>query len=185
MRARSNDALDGKAIVRTPHRAATKLQQPHKLLKTGATVSLVAAMLALSACKTEQVFTNGPSIEDQQLALVAEGSSRDQVLLALGTPSTTGTFDNEVFYYITQKRSRKLAYQKLRLIDQRVVAIYFNAEDTVERVADYGIEDGKVIDFISRTTPTGGKDETFLQRLFSSTGSGVTAPPPLSGGSGF
>lgn len=146
---------------------------------------LIGGMLTVSGCKTEQVFVNGPSIDQQQLALVATGSSRDQVLLALGTPSTTGTFDNEVFYYISQKRSRKLAYQKLQLIDQRVVAVYFDSEDIVERVADYGIEDGKVFDFISRTTPTGGKDETFLQRLFSPTASGTNAPPPLSGGGTF
>ena len=35
---------------------------------------------------------------------VPVGSSREQVLLALGTPSTTATFDNEVFYYISQTR---------------------------------------------------------------------------------
>lgn len=139
----------------------------------------VAGLLTMSACTTEQVFTNGPQIEEQQLALVPVGSSRDQVLLALGTPSTTGTFDNEIFYYISQKRKRQLAYQKLKLIDQRVVAIYFDEEDTVARVADYGIQDGKVFDFISRTTPTGGRDVTFLQRLLGVGSSSKSAKPAV------
>ncbi len=138
--------------------------------------TIVAAALFSAGCTAEKVLTNGPQITEQQLALVPVGSSRDQVLLALGTPSTTGTFDNEVFYYITQKRARRFAYQKLELIDQRVVAIYFNEEETVERVADYGIQDGKLFDFISRTTPTGGKDQTFLARILSPSSSGPIKP---------
>lgn len=146
-------------------------------------VALGTALIA-SGCKTEQVFVNGPQIEQDQLALVPVGSSRDQVLLALGTPSTTGAFDNEVFYYISQKRKRRLAYQKLKLIDQRVIAIYFDGTDTVERVADYGLQDGKVFDFISRTTPTGGKDITLISRLFgrsSSSKPGAVPNIPLPG----
>ena len=146
---------------------------------------IIGASLALSACTTEQVFNNGPQIDEQQLALVPVGSSRDQVLLALGTPSTTGTFDNEVFYYISQKREKNFAFQKARLVDQRVMAIYFNEEATVDRIADYGLQDGRIFDFITRTTPTGGKDLTFLGRLFDFTNSnkdGRPSTPPLPGG---
>ena len=51
--------------------------------------------------------------------------------------------------------------------DQRVVAIYFDEDRRVERVASYGIKDGKVFDFVSRTTPTAGSDVNFLKQLFS------------------
>lgn len=144
----------------------------------------LAAALALQGCKTEQILTNGPVLDEQQLALVPVGSSRDQVLLALGTPSTTGTFDNEVFYYISQKRKRNLAYQKLKIIDQRVVAIYFDENETVSQVADYGMQDGRIFDFISRTTPTGGKDQSFLARLFSPSKTAPGQPPPIRPGGG-
>jgi len=36
----------------------------------------------------------------------------------------------------------------------------------VERVANYGMEDGKLIDFVSRTTPTAGAESTFLKGMF-------------------
>jgi outer membrane protein assembly factor BamE (lipoprotein component of BamABCDE complex) len=129
-------------------------------------IALITANLVLSGCTTEKVLSNGPNLDETQMQLVPVGSSRDQVLLALGTPSTTGTFDNEVFYYISQKRTRRYAYQKLKLIDQRVVAIYFDDQNVVSQVADYRLQDGKVFDFISRTTPTGGRDITLLSRLF-------------------
>ena len=145
-----------------------------------AAVLLAASLFSAQGCQTEQVFNNGPQIDEQQLALVPVGSSRDQVLLALGTPSTTGTFDNEVFYYISQQRRKTFAYQKPQLVDQRVLAIYFTEDATVERVANYGLQDGKIFDFISRTTPTGGKDLTFLGRLVDFTNRNQDAPPTTS-----
>ena len=106
------------------------------------------------------------------------GSSREQVLLALGTPSTTATFDNEVFYYISQTRRRSVAFENPHIIDQKVLAVYFGADDRVARIANYGLKDGKVFDFISRTTPTGGKDQNFLAQII--TGAGKLAPPSAS-----
>jgi outer membrane protein assembly factor BamE (lipoprotein component of BamABCDE complex) len=52
-----------------------------------------------------------------------------------------------------------------KVIDQRVVAVYFDKKQQVERVANYGLQDGKVFDFISETTPTGGADQNFLQQV--------------------
>lgn len=150
----------------------------NKLTNQGCIAAILFAMVTLSSCNTETVLSNGPIIDQQQLALVPVGSSRDQVLLALGTPSTTGNFGSEVFYYISQKRKRRLAYQKLALVDQRVLAIYFDENETVSQVANYGMQDGKVFDYISRTTPTGGKDQTLLSRLFSGNKK-KSGPPPI------
>jgi outer membrane protein assembly factor BamE (lipoprotein component of BamABCDE complex) len=52
-----------------------------------------------------------------------------------------------------------------QITDQRVVAIYFDKDRRVERIASYGIKDGKIFDFISRTTPTAGSDLNFLKQL--------------------
>ena len=150
-------------------------------MRAGCIMLALAGTLALGACNTKDVITNGPVIGEDQIALVPVGSSREQVLLALGSPSTTGTFDNEVFYYISQKRQRSMAYQKLKLVDQRVLAIYFDEEGIVQQVADYGLRDGKVFDFISRTTPTGGKDQTLLGRILAPSNKGVSAAPPAVG----
>ena len=145
---------------------------------------LLVSGLVVTGCRSDQVFSNGPQIEETQISLVPEGSSKDQVLLALGTPSTTGTFDNEVYYYISQTRKRRYDYQKLKIVDQRVVAIYFNEEDVVSQVADYRMQDGKVFDFISRTTPTGGRELTLLSRLFGGKKNDKPVVPQLGGLSG-
>lgn len=119
----------------------------------------------IAGCTTEQIMHHGAIINSDQLDLIPVGSSRDQVLLALGSPSTKGQFTNEVFYYISQTRKKRYAYQKSRITEQQVLSVYFDDANTVSRVAKYGLQDGKVFDFISRTTPTSGKDYTFLTQL--------------------
>ncbi len=47
-----------------------------------------------------------------------------------------------------------------------MIAFYLDDKNRVTRVADYGLKDGVVFDFISRTTPTGGQESSFLGGIF-------------------
>ena len=132
--------------------------------KAFGTLALVAMMTTMAGC-TKQVLQQGYVQDERTLGLVGEGSSREQVLLALGTPSTRGTVDSDAYYYISQRRERTFAFQNLSVTDQKVLAVYFDDQGTVERIANYTLKDGKVFDTISRTTPTSGQDQTFLQQI--------------------
>ncbi|WP_210011369.1 outer membrane protein assembly factor BamE [Neorhizobium galegae] len=131
-------------------------------------MAMVVASITVSGCTSMQIgdtMYNGYVVDQKSLELIPVGSSREQVLLTMGTPSTTATFDTEVFYYISQKRTRAVAFMKPKIVDQTVLAIYFDKDGVVARRANYTMQDGKVFDTISRTTPTGGRDLTFLQQL--------------------
>jgi outer membrane protein assembly factor BamE (lipoprotein component of BamABCDE complex) len=136
------------------------------------------AVLALAGCASKEgglpgigpigkTTQHGYVVSEMALEQIPPGSSRDQVLIALGTPSTTATYSNEVFYYISQTRHRPVAFMNDKVVDQRIVAVYFDKDSKVERVANYGLKDGKVFDFVTRTTPTGGLDQNFLQQVLS------------------
>lgn len=156
------------------------------VLRTFAVASLCA--LSLSACNASSMLGSGTGalgtgetlhqgyvVDEQTLALVPVGSSREQVLLSLGTPSTTATFDHEVFFYISQTRKRPVAFMKPQLVDQSVLTIYFDKDGNVGRIANYTLKDGKPFDMVTRTTPTGGKEQTFLGQLLSGgAGKGIT-----------
>ena len=114
-----------------------------------------------------QTTQHGYVVSPMALEQIPPGSSKEQVLIALGSPSTTANYGGDVFYYISQTRQRPAAFLPEKVIDQRVVAVYFNKKDQVDHVANYGLKDGKVFDFISRTTPTGGADQSFLQQVLS------------------
>jgi outer membrane protein assembly factor BamE (lipoprotein component of BamABCDE complex) len=56
------------------------------------------------------------------------------------------------------------------VIDRRVVAIEFDQNDIVTAMNEYGLEDGRVIDLQTRTTPTHGRKLTILQQLLGNIG---------------
>jgi outer membrane protein assembly factor BamE (lipoprotein component of BamABCDE complex) len=132
----------------------------------GRLATLLGLSLLLAGC-FEASFQRGYVFDQAALDQVPVGASQEQVLLVLGTPTTVATVSGEVFYYISQVSERKVAFLRTEVVDQRVLAIYFNPERRVERVANYGIKDGKVFDFVSRTTPTGGEDLNILRQIFS------------------
>jgi outer membrane protein assembly factor BamE (lipoprotein component of BamABCDE complex) len=130
-----------------------------------ATVKVAAAVmmlgLLLGGCFSE-TYRKGYILPDGALEQIPIGSTQEQVLLVLGTPSTVATVSGEAFYYISQRSERPVGFMPQQLTDQRVVAVYFDKNRRVERLADYGMKDGRIFDFVSRTTPTGGKDTGFI-----------------------
>lgn len=152
--------------------------KPAGSLMRASALAVTFSAAGLAGCNTAEVLQQGYVVDDDALALTPVGSSREQVLLSLGTPSTTATFDeDEVFYYISQTRQRQFAFMQPRLVDQKVLAVYFDEAGTVSQIANYTLQDGRVFDLVSRTTPTGGRDLTFLGQLLSGAEEGT---PPSS-----
>jgi len=56
------------------------------------------------------------------------------------------------------------------IIDQRVLAIYFDDKGMVREIANYGLQDGKVFDFISRRTRTGGAEVSLIAQMLGAVG---------------
>ena len=136
---------------------------PWRSLRAVAGIALLCAVLA--GCSGEQ-FQKGYILPPGALEQIPIGASQDQVLIVMGTPSTVATLNGEVFYYISQRSERKVAFMNQRVVDQRVIAIYFDKNRQVQRLANYGLQDGKIFDFISRTTPTSGQEISYLTPLF-------------------
>ena len=134
-----------------------------RALRAVAAVALVCA--ALGGCTGEQ-FQKGYIMPPGALEQIPIGASQDQVLIVMGTPSTVATLNGEVFYYISQRSERPVLFMNQRVVDQRVIAIYFDKNRQVQRLANYGLQDGKIFDFISRTTPTSGQEMSYLAPLF-------------------
>jgi outer membrane protein assembly factor BamE (lipoprotein component of BamABCDE complex) len=150
-------------------KSLTKMRGPwHMRIISFAVLSAVS--LAISGCanslSTETELTHGYVLDERLLEQIKTGSSAEQVLVVMGTPSTTSTVGGDAWYYISQKSVQTMKFMGEDVVDQRVVAIYFDKKKKVERVANYGLQDGKIFDFVSRTTPTGGTNQSFVQGLF-------------------
>jgi len=131
--------------------------------------AVLVASLGLASCISETRH-RGYIMSEMALEQVPVGSSREQALVALGTPTTTADFGGESLYYISQTMRQPIAFMKAGVVDQRVLAVYLDADGRVSRIANYGLKDGRVFDFVSRTTPTTGSDVSFVGQLLSNTG---------------
>ncbi|MEL6967219.1 MAG: outer membrane protein assembly factor BamE [Pseudomonadota bacterium] len=139
-------------------------------------VAAIGVAAALTACSpkaldTSAEFSHGYQLNEESLALIPAGSSRAQVLLSMGQPSTTLKQNGlETFYYISQTKKRRVAFETPKVVNQRVLAVYFTPEETVDRIANYGLKEGKVFDFVKRVTPTSGRDLSFMGQLLGAAG---------------
>lgn len=131
-------------------------------------VLFVVGCVALAGCTP--VISNRGYLENQDAeAGVAAGvDTKTTIEQKLGDPSVQAAFGTDAWYYISQQE-RQVAFFTPSILNRHILAIYFDKDGKVSDMKHYGLEDGHVVAFESRTTPTRGREMTFLQQLFNAT----------------
>ncbi len=112
----------------------------------------------------------GHAVEDDVLAQLTVGvSSKTDVEALLGSPSATGTFDDNSWYYLSSV-TRQRPGRALAVEDQRSIAIIFDGRGAVQEIRRLGQQDGRDVALVSRVTPSPGNERTLLQQLFGNIG---------------
>lgn len=109
---------------------------------------------------------HGYQLDQAAIADVKVGQTAEQVLVTLGSPSTTSTVGGDAWYYISQRTARSIAFMAPKVVDQHVYAVYFDKGKKVTRLANYGLQDGKVVNFSGGATATVGADNNFIKGIF-------------------
>lgn len=132
--------------------------------------ALAALLLAGVAACSPIKHTHGYTPRSNELDEIKVGvDTRESVQNKLGRPSTLGAFDDDDWIYVSIK-SETIAFFEPEVVDKRVVLVTFDKEGVVADVGNYGIEDGRVIDMVSRKTPTSGRKLNMLQQVFQNIG---------------
>lgn len=141
---------------------------------------MVGLVTSLMAACTPQINHRGYYPKAGAFAQVSEGMAKSEVEGILGSPSTTASvnFQGDSYYYITSTTESRSFLTPVET-SREVIAIRFNKSDQVTSTAQYGLQDGRVIDINSRKTPVTGSELTLLQELLHSLGS---ATPGVGGG---
>ena len=130
-------------------------------------LSVVVAALLLSGCLTQQ-RTQGYDISEDALTQVRPGVSKQLVEFVMGSPQSKNTFGDEEAYYYVETKIEQTAFGLKNIKERTVVAVYFDKKDRVIDKAVYTLEDGRVINTVSRRTPGFGQDRSFVQQLLGS-----------------
>ena len=141
---------------------------------------MVGLVTSLMAACTPQINHRGYYPKAGAFAQVSEGMAKSEVEGILGSPSTTASvnFQGDSYYYITSTTEARSFLTPVET-SREVIAIRFSKNDQVTSTAQYGLQDGRVIDINSRKTPVTGSELTLLQELLHSLSS---ATPGVGGG---
>ncbi len=133
---------------------------------------LVSLPLLLGACSFFQapVVQRGNRITPDQLAEITPGvQTKADVRTVLGSPTQTGMFGDDEWYYISSSTRQRPASQ-LVVADQQTVVVEFDRAGVVRRVRALDGSDGRDVQMVDRETPVPGNERTLLQALFGNVG---------------
>ncbi len=127
------------------------------------------SLLGLAAC-SPTITKHGHHFQETDLSQIQTGMSQDQVKGVLGSPTTTAMVGAGQAYYYISSTQKQQAFFSPEETDRTVLAVYFGQFGSVDKVAKYGLKDGKVINFAGDTTKHHAKDESILRALFRNLG---------------
>lgn len=146
-----------------------RLHRPARLLLTAASLSVAIAVTGCAPLVQPVVEDRGYVFDPKDLEKLQTGSSKEQVRTVMGSPSTVSTVEGEAWYYISSRFETIMFYEP-KEVERMVAAVYFDKSEAVQEIAYYGLEDGQIVNFIDRKTPTRGKELTILGQLFGNLG---------------
>lgn len=142
-------------------------------MKPGVRLSIVLMTCALgvSACNP-MLRSHGYrySIEEEPV-ITPDEDTQASVLSMLGNPSTRGTFEENTWYYISATRE-SLAYLRPATRDRRILAVRFDDAGIVAEVAEYSLDNGRIVSYAGRETPTRGRELSLLEQILGNIGRG-------------
>ena len=129
----------------------------------------LGAALLLAAC-ANPIDTHGNLPDSDKMAQIKPGQTdKATVTRLLGSPSSTAAFDDNTWYYISQK-DKPLIVSYPQVIDQEVFAITFDDKGMVRNVSHLTMADAEPITPNPNATPAPGREFTVLEQLIGNFG---------------
>lgn len=166
-------------------KAQQRGQARQKRIRSGALPLVIIAglsSLSIAAC-TPTVKTHGHTFDEASIAQIEPGrSSRQEVLQLLGSPSSLASFDENAWYYVSQ-RTEKISFYQEDLVEQDVITITFNDQGLVDKIERHGLEQTASVDPVDRVTPTAGEAPSAFKQFLGNIGrfGNSTAPGSVPG----
>ena len=132
-------------------------------------ISVMVFLIMLQSCSNKTIIT-GNLPDPDLLANIEVGQvSKNEVLELLGSPSTKATFNDNDWYYVSEKISTR-AFFHPEVINRKVLIIQFDKREIVKKIKQLSLKDGVKIEMVDRITPTAGKEMTILKQIFGNVG---------------
>lgn len=129
----------------------------------------IAALTVLAACSaTYQNHGYVPPETDLQ-NLVVGVDGRATVDDLIGAPSLSGMVSDGDYYYVRSRKRANLMFRP-EVIEREVLAISFNADDTIANIERLRLADGQAVPISSRVTETSVLKSGLIRQLLNNIG---------------
>ncbi len=126
----------------------------------------VLVLAAVAAACTPMTESRGNALDPLLVEGIKPGQhDRAHVAQILGTPSSTSTFDQNTWYYIS-KETEQLAFFNPKIVGQKVIVVKFDDAGVVSEIKKYNGADAREVTLVERVTPTRGQEESLMGQLF-------------------
>jgi len=133
-------------------------------------LAVAASVVALLAACEGRFASRGFVPDEDTIASIQPGAATKlDVEDTLGTPSTVGTFQQNVWYYIHERTQQK-AFFDPEVLERKIVVVSFDDQDVVSDIRVYTKDDAKNVELVERETPTAGNELGFFEQLFGNLG---------------
>lgn len=127
------------------------------------------AILVLAACEPKVALRGNDPLESRLEQIAIGQSTKRDVAGAIGTPSMVGTFDDSVWYYLSQ-RKETWAFYEPEVVEHKVLAFHFGEDGVLQDVKTYDEESLNEISYRDKETPTSGRTMSLFEQLFGNFG---------------
>ena len=95
--------------------------------------------------------------------------NRTTVQEVLGSPLGSGVMEDGAIFYIST-RVKHYAFYEPKVVEREMLVVSFDAEDQVENIEKFGLEDGRVVTLSRRVTTGPVKGPKFLKQILGNLG---------------
>ena len=118
------------------------------------------------------------SLKNNENFILVNKSNKNDVIKVLGEPSTKSNFDNNVWFYIEQKKQNKsiIKLGKQYIEENNVLTIYFDNKGIVSNKKFLNKNDLKQIEFAKKETKPIYNNNSFMYEFLTSFRDKINAP---------
>ena len=130
------------------------------------------AALMLAACEPKVALRGNDPLESKLESVQVDRSTKRDVMQLLGTPSVVGLFEDDTWYYLSQ-RKEQWAFYAPEVTEHKAMAFHFDEQGVLRKVNTMDQEALAEVAYREQETPTSGRTLSIFEQLFGNLGSGL------------
>ena len=143
-------------------------------------IIIIIISLIISNCSFNKVIKHHGvhSLEKKQSKLITNKSNKNDITAILGSPSTKGSFNTDIWIYIERKYTKKsiIKLGQKKLIVNNVLVLEIDNKGLLAKKDFFDMNNMKQVNFYSRSTETINKKNTFVYDFLSSVRQKISDP---------